>query len=286
MGQASFADPTPYRHPENHPVNWKDDKVEDPKDSGKEDPSEGDGQDEDKSGDKLEVAGNPWEDSYNQYRRHTDKQITALTNTVKELQDKNAQLTRSARLPATAEQVTDWMENYPEIVKVVKGLIDREAENIESRTNEQIQTLERDLDHARQDTNLARLRALVPTFDKLKNDENFHKWLGKKPGAYQALVYEQNEDVEAAAEVFNAYVSYAKKRSKSASKEENSELVRPTAQAPQLSEDDHGGKKIWRESDLNEMLRADPKFWTDELEQEIDVARMEGRFVQDVTGRS
>lgn len=286
---------TPYRHPANHPQNWKDDEGVKSEDGNPEAETPEADDDPNKATPRAEPDGtdhnDPFRDRYWNLKSHHDKTVTDLRTQVGELETRLKEITTStSTLPSTKEQLEKWRKDSPQAYEMVLALAREEISKVRKESDTKLDAIRGEIVKAERDQAFAKLRASVAKaggdFDSLQSDMNFHNWLATKSRMKQAAVYENASDWEAASEVFEEYLRHTAKDEKKPRKEPTgAESIRGTNRQPQLSPDvNAGGKKVWKESEVMDLVRKNPKIFDDDkFSDEIDAARVEGRFVMDVT---
>lgn len=181
-------------------------------------------------------------------------------------------------------------EGLPQAYDMVLALARDEISKVRKDSDAKLDAIRGEIVKAEREQLFAKLRTAVAKaggdFDNLQSDMNFHNWLATKSRSKQAAVYENATDWEAAAEVFEEFLTSQKKPDKRQERNRTgAEAINGTNRQPTLSPDvNAGGKRVWRESEIMDLVRKNPKIFDDDkFSDEIDAARLEGRFVLDVT---
>lgn len=232
-----------------------------------------------------------WKKRHSDLRSYTSKQINELSKEIENLKQTVKEKEREAtKLPTNKAEAEDWVKNYPDLARVLSTLIETQTEHIKDDVKASRQELEIERLAMARERAINQILKVHPEFKILINEQNFIDWVEKQPlpkaeggrgrigqAIYDAL-YHNNDDAEAAIEAVDTYkADLALKNPRNTAVREAATSVRKTSPA---SPADNTGKKSFSESEIQRMSGRD----YERLEEEIDQAKREGRFVYDMTG--
>lgn len=257
-------------------------------------PANGNPQDEgrvDEGGDEpSDPEEKSWKKRHGDLRRIQQKERTEYDRKLKDMSTEIEKLQKGTKekLPRSEEEIKTWMEDHPDLASMVLYLADKAA-------GERTRNVEVELERVREDQlEVARekaylnLKKLHPDVDDIRGSAEFHAWVDEQPDEIKAWFYDNETNHILAAKGIDIY-----KREKGLDKKkpgrppkadnlDNSQIVTTTRANGEINLDPHKGKKVWRESEVAKMSQRD----FERLEDEIDAAIDEGRFIQDLTNAS
>lgn len=188
------------------------------------------------------------------------------------------------KLPKSEEEILEWQRSYPEFAGILEAIVQKRiGEGLRESANKLQKIEERQRDLEAQEAIIALLK-IHPDFDKLKNDEKFHEWLGSQKKRYQDAIY-NSYDVEEAAFVIDKYKSQLKGKSEkvddSRSRASAAEAVRTASVASDITND--FGDYDFTESQIETNSRRDQR-WFEQNEDKIMKAYRAGRVLMDISG--
>lgn len=229
-----------------------------------------------------------WKKRHGDLRRYSQSQITEKEKEIVELKKAlDSAAKQSPDLPKNKEEAEKWVQEYPDLARVLTTLIEEKAELVREDVRSVRHELEQErLTFAREQA-INKLIKTHPDFFELRETDEFKEWVESQPSVrgpkigqalYDAL-YNNETDGDAAIQAVNIFKSDTAKAKKP--------VVREDAQAAQSvrktntsTPPDKSGKRSFSESEVDKM-----KPWEyDKYEDEIEAARLEGRFVYDLSG--
>lgn len=229
----------------------------------------------------ADVAEATYAKRYADLRRHAQQTEARLKGEVEAIKAQLATASQKAfQLPTNEEEVAQWTKEYPDIARIVEAIAARKANERITDTEKRIQAAEaRERDAAKRAA-IAELMRLHPDFGELRNDPAFHEWAGQQPRWVQSALYD-DLDARAAARAIDLFkMDTAPKRGRPRREEGTSAAEAPAPRSERRAPDPNEGKRTWRES---EVAKLRPAEW-EQHEDEIMLARREGRFVYDRQG--
>ena len=207
-------------------------------------------------------------------------ELLNLKNEVRTYKNPEADIT-------TIEQARDWVHKYPDLAKTLKTLWKEDFQIMKEELGANITDLQQaNLQISRERAFNQVLRA-HPDFQDLVQNVEFQEWVDRQPeekGPIGKAIFEAlrvNEtDADAAIKAVDLY-KREKEFSRKPKKEQAREAVETVTRARNtVAPSENGGRKIFKESQIEAMSRWD----FDKYEDEIELARREGRIEYDVTG--
>lgn len=164
-----------------------------------------------------------------------------------------------------------FKDKYPDVHTAVEEIAANKAEAQLSSLKEELDSLknrEKELEKQKAYEELLRLQ---PNFIKLKEDEEFLKWLDKQPISISDGILKNNADAKWASRVVDLY--YLDSGSKKSTKIPDAATSIKSKGAKEVSTFSKSEGKMWKASEIGRL-----KPWEfEKLETEIDKARAEGR---------
>lgn len=226
-----------------------------------------------------------WEERYSNLRSYTSKQINTLNSKIAELQRQHDKAETPAEKKVAREKVEAFRKKYDDVYEVIESTADDVASSKLTSVEKKLEALENENLQLRHDRAKEKLLRLHPDFEDLNNSDEFHSWVSSQPQELQDWLYKNSTDADKAAYVVKLY-KQEKKPAKQTKAERQKEVDATTAVKPSSpsTPETVKGKKVWKLSEINSMLSKNPNLWEDDnFEREIDIARMEGRLVDDVS---
>lgn len=227
-----------------------------------------------------------WKKRHSDLRSYSQKQLNEREARIQELEKELAEKNKQHILPQNKAEAEQWVQDYPDLARVISTLIDERAEKQVSSVSDEVKNVRMQLEAERESIQRERAMALVikahPEFLELIEEQDFKDWVENQPAVrgrigqsiYDAL-YNNNTDADAAIQAVNIY-----KQDKNASKKQRNEAAltvkKPSSAIPAST----GGKRTFTESEIDAM----PYYVYDKLENEIEEARREGRITYDISG--
>lgn len=228
-----------------------------------------------------------WKKRHSDLRSYSQKQLNERDNRIQELERALADKEKQHLLPQNKQEAEQWVQEYPDLARVISTLIDERAEKQVSSVSDEVKSVKMQLEAEREaiqrERAMTQILKVHPDFLDLIPKQEFKDWVESQPtvrgprigqALYDAL-YENNTDAEAAIQAINIY-----KQDKAGPKKERNEAAlsvrKPSTAVPEST----GGKRTFTESEIEAM----PYYVYDKLAQEIEDARREGRIIFDQTG--
>ena len=147
-----------------------------------------------------------WKTRYGDLRRHSQKieaDLKAELERVRKQAESSA--TKTMRPPASDEELQAWMEEYPQVARIVETIAERKAKELDSTYENKLKSLEKveyDYNRTKAEKTLAKKH---PDFEDIRNDKRWYEWLETKSKKVQVTIYEAGADIEDIADVIDMF---------------------------------------------------------------------------------
>lgn len=212
-----------------------------------------------------------WKKRYADLRRHNAKENKKLQDKIDSLSDKVENSVSVDRV--SEEELESWMEEYPDVAKMVEGMAAKIADERMAETKTIASSLREDKEEANRAKEEAKIYKKHPDFDDLQEDDKFHDWLEAQPKLLQDAIYE-GSDAASAIRVIDLYKQENKPKKKTGSAAES------VSTRGKSDPDVNAEKGVIRESDVQKMSDKD----YEKNEEKINEAMRSGKFVYDISG--
>lgn len=208
-----------------------------------------------------------WKKRYGDLRRHSQKQKEEFENRLAQLEKSKAP---NNEPPTNPDEVKAWVEKYPQVAAIIQALAEDKAKKL---YGDDIQSLKKETEKEKKSRELAKIYKAHDDFDDIKDDDKFHDWAESQPVFIQDFVYKGSAD-----QVIWAVNKY--KESLETRPNMDKEAAKTIGKTTKTSPSTGDGKRRFLESEVEEMPMSEYV----ELQEEIQAAMREGRFVYDISG--
>jgi len=211
---------------------------------------------------------------YDDLKSHYDRKLNEWKQ---EQETLHAQLkannSQNVQVPKTAEELTQFKQNYPDVYDIVETISMQNADSRVQNIEERLEVLREQEQQALQRTAEQELLALHPDFVELKTDESFSEWLKDQPESISNGVLKNGTDHKWAARVIDLYKADSGTTQKK-TKGRPSKAAESVTKTQKRTVQTKGDKKVWSITEIEKM-----KPWEfEKYEKDIDQARREGRL--------
>lgn len=223
-----------------------------------------------------------WEKRYSDLKSYMDKQLNQMKTALETKNAQHAELqqklkeaeTRTKTYPVSEEQLVEWAETYPDFFNVLVTITEKNSDKNLQLVRDEIKRLEEAQEAIAKEKGWQELLKYHPDANEIKDDPRFASWFEVQPSGIQALIGSKNPKEVAKGIALYKEDMGIKPVQKNKTEKEASQAVTVAAKSepPQ-------GKKVWLESEIAKMH---PNTYL-RLEEEIELARREGRFKYDVS---
>jgi hypothetical protein len=216
---------------------------------------------------------------YGDLRRHAQKKEQEFQ---KQIDDLKSQLEASTRkelkYPKSEDELTAWMEKYPDVAKIVETIAMKKAQEQSAEYENKFKEIDDMRVQALREKAEAKLMKMHPDFLEIRDSDEFHQWVEKQPKWIQDALYDNDTDAMSASRAIDLYkadkgIKIKRKGNKGA---EQAVSGKSSRNSPDVA--DNSGKI--RESDIMRMSAAQYEQVADEVAEAI----RNGKFIYDVSG--
>ena len=213
---------------------------------------------------------------YGDLRRHMQRTQEESNRQLRQLQEQVEALTKKqVKLPKSDEELDAWAKKYPDVAKIVETIATKKAMEARGEVDQRLKRVEELETKIARDKAEKELSRLHPDFDELRQDKEFHEWVGQQPKWIQSALYENDTDFLGAAKAIDLYKAETgrKKRNK------DTDAAR-SVPARSRREDISDGKVVWSESRVKRLTARE----YEKYEKDIETAIRSGNFEYDISG--
>ena len=246
-----------------------------------------DNQGEEKAEDSIDDGPEPtsaeektFKKRYGDLRRHAQKKETELQEQIDALKSQlDASTKNEIKYPKSEEELESWMEQYPDVAKIVETIAMKKAHEQASEFESKFKAIDEMKMEAQREKAEAELMRLHPDFEQIRETDEFHNWVEEQPKWVQDALYDNDADAVSAARAIDLYkADMGIKKSKGSSNKDAAKAVgtRSGRSAPEGDE----SKSYIKESDVNRMTAQQ----YEAKQEEIAEAIRTGKFIYDLSG--
>jgi hypothetical protein len=217
---------------------------------------------------------------YGDLRRHAQKKETELQEQIDALKSQlDASTKNEIKYPKSEEELESWMEQYPDVAKIVETIAMKKAHEQASEFESKFKAIDEMKMEAQREKAEAELMRLHPDFEQIRETDEFHNWVEEQPKWVQDALYDNDADAVSAARAIDLYkADMGIKKSKGSSNKDAAKAVgtRSGRSAPEGDE----SKSYIKESDVNRMTAQQ----YEARQEEIAEAIRTGKFIYDLSG--
>lgn len=223
-------------------------------------------------------------------KKHSDE-INSLKAQIEELKNSTTKI----NMPRNEAEMEEWVKDYPDLGRVLMTLARKQAKEEADAVRADLEALkaerqEETLNFQRQAA-VRQLLEVHPDFYELVETPEFQEWVDSQPekrgprigqAIYDALRINETDADSAiqAVSLFKSDTGHNKPKRKQQERQVQQEAVQSVRRTNSGNPQAENGKPTFSESQIERMsLREYEK-----VEEEIDIAKREGRFVYDITG--
>jgi hypothetical protein len=217
---------------------------------------------------------------YGDLRRHAQKKEQDLQKQIDELRTQlEASTRKEIKYPKSEDELTHWMQKYPDVAKIVETIAMKKAKEQASEFETKFKQIDDMKAEAMREKAEAELMRLHPDFDDIRDSDEFHDWVEEQPKWVQDALYDNDNDAVSAARAIDLYKSdKGIKTKKSSSSKEAAKAIGTRSERSSPDADD--SKSYIRESQIARMSSQE----YEKREDEIAEAIRTGKFIYDVSG--
>ena len=218
---------------------------------------------------------------YGDLRRHSQKKENELQEQINELRTQlEASTKKEIKYPKSEDELSEWMEKYPDVAKIVETIAMKKAHEQTSEYESKFKQIDELKIEARREKAEAELMRIHPDFEEIRETDDFHNWVEDQPKWIQDALYDNESDAMSASRAIDLYkadMGITSKKKSNADKEAAKAVgTRKERSAPESDET----RSYIKESDVNRMTAQE----YEARQEEIAEAIRTGKFIYDLSG--
>ena len=217
---------------------------------------------------------------YGDLRRHSQKKENELQEQIDALkQQLDASTKKQISYPKSEEELESWMEQYPDVAKIVETIAMKKAHEQASEFETKFKEIDEMKLNAQREKAEAELMRLHPDFEQIRDTEDFHNWVEDQPKWIQNALYDNDSDAVSAARAIDLYKADMGIKTKKSSSDKDAAKAVGTRKERSAPEGDET-KSYIKESDVARMSAVQYEKAADEIAEAIRT----GKFIYDLSG--
>ena len=217
---------------------------------------------------------------YGDLRRHSQKKENELQEQIDALkQQLDASTKKQISYPKSEEELESWMEQYPDVAKIVETIAMKKAHEQASEFETKFKEIDEMKLNAQREKAEAELMRLHPDFEQIRDTEDFHNWVEDQPKWIQNALYDNDSDAVSAARAIDLYKADMGIKTKKSSSDKDAAKAVGTRKERSAPEGDET-KSYIKESDVARMSAVQ----YEKAAEEIAEAIRTGKFIYDLSG--
>lgn len=217
---------------------------------------------------------------YGDLRRHSQKKENELQEQINALQQQlDASTKKQISYPKSEEELESWMEQYPDVAKIVETIAMKKAHEQASEFETKFKEIDEMKLSAQREKAEAELMRLHPDFEQIRDTDDFHNWVEDQPKWVQSALYDNDTDATSAARAIDLYKVDMGIKTKKSSKDKDAAKAVATRSERSAPEGDET-KSYIKESDVAKMSAVQYEKAADEIAEAIRT----GKFIYDLSG--
>jgi len=217
---------------------------------------------------------------YGDLRRHSQKKENELQEQIDALKNQlDASTKKQISYPKSEEELESWMEQYPDVAKIVETIAMKKAHEQASEFESKFKEIDEMKLNAQREKAEAELMRVHPDFEQIRDTDDFHNWVEEQPKWVQSALYDNDTDATSAARAIDLYKSDMGIKTKKSSKNTDAAKAVGTRSERSSPDGQESGSYI-KESDIARMSAAQYEKIADDVAEAIRT----NRFVYDLSG--
>ena len=181
--------------------------------------------------------------------------------------------------PKSDEDITEWSKKYPDVAGIVETIAAKKAQEMFKKAEDRLSRLDELQYETERKTAEAKIREAHPTFDTLRQSDEFHQWAEKQPRWVKDALYENMDDPASVIRVIDLY-KIDNGETVQAKRAKTKDAAKSIGKGSRTRLDPTESGSNIKESDVERMSTKE----FEEREEEISKAMRDGKFVYDLTG--
>jgi len=181
--------------------------------------------------------------------------------------------------PKSDEDIEEWSKKYPDVAGIVETIAAKKAQEMFKKAEDRLSRLDELQYETERKSAEAKIREAHPTFDTLRQSDEFHNWAEQQPRWVKDALYENMDDPASVIRVIDLY-KIDNGETVQAKKAKTKDAAKSVSKGSRTKVDPTEGGATLKESDIEKMSAKE----FEEREEEISKAMRDGKFVYDLTG--
>lgn len=217
---------------------------------------------------------------YGDLRRHSQKKENELQEQINALQQQlDASTKKQISYPKSEEELESWMEQYPDVAKIVETIAMKKAHEQASEFETKFKEIDEMKLNAQREKAEAELMRLHPDFEQIRDTDDFHNWVEDQPKWVQSALYDNDTDATSAGRAIDLYKADMGIKTKKSSSDKDAAKAVGTRSGKASPEGDET-KSYIKESDVAKMSAVQ----YEKAAEDIAEAIRTGKFIYDLSG--
>ena len=214
---------------------------------------------------------------YGDLRRHMSEKEKEWNEKLKALETRMKG--ESIVPPKSDEDIEEWSKQYPDVAGIVEAVAAKKAQEMFNKAEDRLSRLDELQYETERKTAEAKIREVHPTFDTLRQSDEFHQWAEQQPKWVKDALYENMDDPNSVIRVIDLY-KIDNGETVQAKRAKTKDAAKSIGKGSRTNLDPTEGGATLKESDVQKMSAKE----FEEREEEISKAMRSGKFVYDLTG--
>ena len=218
---------------------------------------------------------------YGDLRRHSQKKETELQKQIDELRIQlEASTKKEIKYPKSEDELTQWMEKYPDVAQIVETIAMKKASEQASEYESKFKAIDEMKLEAQREKAEAELMQVHPDFEQIRDTDDFHNWVEEQPKWVQDALYDNDTDAKSAARAIDLYKADMGISSKKKSSKDKDAATAIGSRSERSKPEGDETKAYIKESAVARMSAQE----YEKRQEEIAEAIRTGKFVYDLSG--
>ena len=215
---------------------------------------------------------------YDDLKKHYDSTISKHKEELNSLRGQLESSTKQFTPPKSKEELEAWRKEYPDVYSMVETIAMDKATTQSAELENKFKNLQVQQEQIAKEKAEVELLRFHPDFNDIRSKDDFHEWAGQQDPTIQGWLYENTSNAKLAARAIDLYkmdrgLSNLTKKEEKDVKKEAAKAISKTRKA---TDSETPKKKIWTATEISKLKPHQ----FEKFEEEIDLARLEGRIEQ------
>jgi len=215
---------------------------------------------------------------YDDLKKHYDSTISKHKEELTSLRGQLESSTKQFTPPKSKEELEAWRKEYPDVYSMVETIAMDKATTQSAELENKFKNLQVQQEQIAKEKAEVELLRFHPDFNDIRLKDDFHEWAGQQDPTIQGWLYENTSNAKLAARAIDLYkmdrgLSNLTKKEEKDVKKEAAKAISKTRKA---TDSETPKKKIWTATEISKLKPHQ----FEKFEEEIDLARLEGRIEQ------